>query len=931
MTNKIISFIISFLFVGLTAYGNINEPLRIDDLKCSNLTSPVGVPKERLQFSWKLKSGKQDVLQTAYQVLVSDDLYKLNQGEGNLWNSGQVLSDASIQVSYRGKALDPSKKYFWKVKVWDNEGIGSEWSQPASFITALFNEKDWSDAQWLVFEEMPESLRLVPGIHGLRRDFNKSLGQQGHKRYVTPYFRKAFTVSKKVKNAFIAVSGLGHYELNLNGEKVSNCFLAPGWTQYDKSCLYNMYEVTGHLQKGENAIGAIVGCGFYNVNTERYIKFAITYGSPTIICKLKIEYEDGSEEVIVSDNSWKTDKSPITFTSIFGGEDYDANLEQDGWDRPGFDDSKWKRALVSEGPKGSLKPEMDYPLQVMEVFADPEITRPLKTYLYDFRQNASGIVKLKVKGKKGQTLKLHPAERLHKNGLMNQETSGTPVWFQYTLKGEGEEVWMPRFTYYGFRYVQVEGAVPEGSPNPKGLPEIIELQSLHTRNSSPAIGSFSCSNELFNRTYELIDWSVRSNLASVTTDCPHREKLGWLEVTHLMGNSIQYMYDIYNLYDKIVDDMRESQTEDGLVPDIAPEYVQFVGGFRDSPEWGSSSVILPWYLYKWYGDTEAMKRAYPMMKAYMDYLLGKANHYILDHGLGDWYDLGPKGPGPSQLTPKYLTATAIWFYDLKLLAQMAGILGNIDDEEHFRSLSEKVRTAFNDQFFNKEKKLYSTGSQTSYAMPLFFGMVDNEYEQEVRTNLAKAVMENNNALTSGDVGYRYLVQTLQESGYSDILYKMNYRSDVPGYGYQLEKGATSLTESWKAEGASHNHMMLGHLMEWFYNGLGGIRQSTVSVAFKNIVIEPEVVGDVTSCNTVYNSPYGIISSSWKLEENNDLVCQIEIPCNTTASVILPLKKGQKVFKNGEVMKTQEYRVVTKLGKDKAVVEIGSGKYELTTR
>ena len=895
--------------------------------KIGNLDAPVGIAKERLQFSWKMKSDKQNVMQTAYQILLSDDLNKLNTEEGIVWNSGKVVSESSLQVAYGGETLLSEQKYFWKVKLWDNQGNETNWSEPTSFVTALFNKSDWTSAKWLVYEEMPKELRMVPGVHELRGDFRKTLGEKGQKRYVTPYFRKEFAVTKKVKNAFVAVSGLGHYELSMNGEKLGNRFLAPGWTQYDKTCLYNMYEVTDQIQEGKNALGALVGNGFYNVNTERYIKFAITYGTPTLICKLKIEYEDGTSEAVVSDDSWKTDKSPITFTSIYGGEDYDSNLEQAGWGKPGFDDSSWKNALGSEGAKGELKVEMDYPVQVMEVLDNPEITTPLNIYLYDFKQNASGIVKLKVTGKKGQIVRLHPAERLMNNGLMNQNTSGTPVWFQYTLKGEGEEIWVPKFTYYGFRYVQVEGAVPVGYPNPENLPVITGLQSLHTRNSSPKVGEFQCSNELFNRTCELIDWSIKSNLASVTTDCPHREKLGWLEQTHLMGNSIKYEYDIYNLYSKIVDDMIASQTDNGLVPDISPEYVEFNGGFRDSPEWGSSCVIVPWYLYEWYGDNQAMKKAYPMMKRYMAYLASKTDNHILDHGLGDWYDLGPKGPGPAQLTPKALTATAIYYYDLTLVAKMAQMLGDETDASNYSKLAEEVRSAFNKKFFNQKNKKYATGSQTSYAMPIYFGMVDKEYKAEVTKNLAKELERNKNALTSGDVGYRYLLQALQEAGYSDIIYKMNYRSDVPGYGYQLEKGATSLTESWKAEGASHNHMMLGHLMEWFYGALGGIKQAENSVAFKNIVIEPEVPGDVKSCQTSYDSPYGQILCHWNLSEKNQFEMIVDIPCNTTATVYLPISGENPVSLNNKVLEYEQLEIVKKNGKSKVLIKIGSGKHQ----
>ena len=919
------------LIAGIVAcvWGCSTPAVEVYDARCGNLQTPIGVSEKNITFSWKLKSDRQNLSQSAFQIILSDDLKKLNSGEGVIWNTGKVSSDASLQISYSGSPLEPFKKYYWKVKVWVNEGSQSGWSKPDHFVTAIFHQQDWRGAKWIVYEEMPDSLRLVPGVHELNNDFEQSLGNRAQKRYVTPYFRKEFVASKQVKSAYVAVSGLGHYELSLNGKKIGNRFLAPGWTQYDKTCLYNMYEVTGQIQEGKNALGALVGCGFYNINNERYIKFAITYGAPTLICKLRIEYDDGSTETVVSDDTWKTHKSPITFTSIFGGEDYDANLEQTGWNTPDFNDADWNKAIATKGPDGELKVEMDHPLQVMEVFEDPIITTPEKTYLYDFRQNASGIVKLKVAGQKGQTLRLHPAERLQENGLMNQKTSGTPYYFEYTLKGEGEELWIPRFTYYGFRYVQVEGAVPEGYPNPQNLPVITELQSLHTRNSSPSVGEFECSNDLFNRTYHLIDWSVKSNLASVTTDCPHREKLGWLEQTHLMGNSIRYMYDNYNLYDKIIDDMMASQTEEGLVPDISPEYVEFVAGFRDSPEWGSSSIILPWYLYKWYGDTRAMEKAYPMMKRYMAYLGSKAENHILDHGLGDWYDLGPKPPGPAQLTPRSLTATAIYYHDLKLISQMAEMLDQITDVDHYARLAEQVRLAFNNQFFHTEEKKYATGSQTSYAMPLYFGMVDEAYEQEVRENLAKELERNNNALTSGDVGYRYLVQTLQESGYSDIIYKMNYRSDVPGYGYQLEKGATSLTESWKAEGASHNHMMLGHLMEWFYSGLGGIRQAKNSVAYKNIVIEPQVVGDVNSCRTIYDSPYGKISCDWRVMEENNFEMTIEIPCNTTATVYVPVGVKKSVTINNTSLDNRQLDVIQRSGKNSAIFQVGSGTHYFT--
>lgn len=578
-------------------------------------------------------------------------------------------------------------------------------------------------------------------------------------------------------------------------------------------------------------------------------------------------------------------------------------------------------------PLGELKPEIDYPLKIMQVFdPGPIICKNDSISIYDFKQNASGIIRLKVKGRKGQAVKLVPGELIGNDSLVTQKASGEPYYFAYTLKGNGEEIWVPRFSYYGLRYVQAEGACPGGKPNPDNLPVISELQFLHTRNSSPSAGSFICSNELFNSIYKLIGWSINSNLASVATDCPHREKLGWLEQTHLMGNSIRYNYDTHNLYEKIIDDMIESQLDNGLVPDIAPEFVPFLGGFRDSPEWGSACVMVPWDMYKWYGDIGAIKKAYPMMKKYLRYLEGMARNKILSHGLGDWYDLGPKFPGEAQLTPKALTATAIFFYDARLLSEMAELISENEDAAIFANLAEEIRKAFNKEFFNPETKVYSTGSQTAYAMPLFFGIVDDTLRKEVTDNLVRSIKENNNALTSGDIGYRYLLRVLEQEGYSQLIFDMNSRTNVPGYGYQLSKGATSLTESWAGlREVSNNHMMLGHLMEWFFSGVGGIRQKPGSKAFDNILIVPEIVGDIRWAEATIQSVHGEISSYWKISDK-DFYLKVRIPVNCKATVEIPQADPDKISENGiPVRSSKNIRIETVSG-GRCRLEIESGEY-----
>jgi len=776
----------------------------------------------------------------------------------------------------------------------------------------------WADAQWIALEKIDDSLRVVPGIHG----FKKSLKNKYTQRSKVPLFRKEFKVNKSIENATINISGLGHYELYINGTKVGDRFLSPGWSFYQTHNLYNTYNITDLLKKGENALGAIVGNGFYNVNNERYRKLVIAYGYPKLIFNITIKYSDGSIKNIISDEDCKVSHSPIVFSSIFGGEDYDARLEQEDWSAGGFDDSKWETPVIINDSTNKLIPEKDFPLKVMQEFEVQTISKSKsgKT-IYDFGQNASGIISLKVKGNRGTQIRIRPDELLNKDGDVTQKSGGGPYEFNYILSGDGIEEWQPRFTYYGFRYAEIEISEPEDATKKT---EVLELKMLHTRNSSPIVGEFNCSDTLFNQIFELINWGIKSNMASVATDCPHREKLGWLEQTYLIGPSMHYNYDIHALYSKIVDDMTDSQLDNGLVPDIAPEYVAFTKGFRDSPEWGSASVIIPWQLYKWYGDEQILKKAYPMMKRYVDYLQGKSQGNLLDHGLGDWFDLGPKQPGEAQLTPKTVTATSIYYYDLQLIAKTAKKLGFEKDLNKYTKLAEKVRTALLEKYYDQKSGSFSTGSQTAYAMSLYTGIIPEADKEKVFNNLIASIKNNDYALTSGDIGYHFLVRVLSENSRSDVLYKMNSRSDRPGYGYQLKKGATALTESWAAlTNVSNNHMMLGHLMEWFYSGLGGIYQDENSVAYKEIIIAPKPVGNIKWVNCSYNSQKGLISSKWKIDENK-FTLNIEIPKDAIAKIVIP-----EIFKTSSlIIKDLNTQNKVDVINDEGIFKLDSGAYEI---
>jgi alpha-L-rhamnosidase len=778
----------------------------------------------------------------------------------------------------------------------------------------------WANAKWISYEKLEDSMKVVPAVHGS----GDELGNKCIKRSVVPMFRKEFSVVENIEKASINISGLGHYELYLNGEKVGDRFLSPGWTNYQKRIFYNTFDITTLLKNGANAIGILVGNGFYNVNRERYRKLVIAYGYPKLIFNITIHYKDGSVENIVSDENCRVLPSPITFSSIYGGEDYDATLEQPGWNTVGFNDSGWKTPVLISDSTGILEPEKDYPLKVMQEFTVKNIfiSKTGRT-IYDFGQNASGIISLKVRGNRGAQVRIRPDELVNDEGNITQRSGGGPYEFNYKLKGEGEEIWQPRFTYYGFRYADVEIIEPG---NASGKTEIPELKMLHTRNSSPTVGSFSCSDTLFNQTFELINWGIKSNMASVATDCPHREKLGWLEQTYLIGPSMHYNFDIQTLYSKVVTDMMDSQLDNGLVPDIAPEYVPFQGGFRDSPEWGSAAVIIPWQLYKWYGNKEILQKAYPMMKRYVQYLQTTAKDDIISHGLGDWFDLGPKQPGEAQLTPKAVTATSIWYYDLQIAAKVAEMLGFKEDSKQFENLSAKVKEAFLNNFYNKQTSVCATGSQTSYAMSLYTGLIPEQDKEKVLNNLVDSIANNDYALTSGDIGYHFLVRVLSENGRSDVLYKMNNRSDRPGYGYQLKHGATSLTESWAAlKNVSNNHMMLGHLMEWFYAGLGGIYQSENSVAYSEIIIAPKPVGNIKWVKCSFISPKGLISSDWKID-GKSFVLNVEVPKKASAIIILPDDFKNSALKVIDLNGQKPVKVNVTNGEFK----IGSGKFEISS-
>ena len=900
----------------------------VSELRCEQSQRPLAVDPAGPRLSWQLNADRRGCLQSAYRILVADSPVALADDNGNVWDSGKVFSDRSVLVPYGGPALQPGKAYCWKVQAWDADGNLSPWSLPASFGTGLMSMQDWNGAKWIAMEPDVDSLKCIEGNTGKWKDggpvFDKPVAP-----YKLPQLRREFTATKPVKRAMAYICGLGQFEMFLNGEKVGDHFLDPAWTKFDKEAQYVAFDITGELRDGKNAVGVMLCNGYYHTPHGRYLKLLFSYGAPKMICKLQIEYADGTAQTVVSDDKWRASESPVTFSSIYGGEDYDASAVQPGWAEPGFDDRKWKKAVLTQGAGVKLIPQISEPLKVMERIPTVRRFRAANgNWVYDLGQNASGIVQLTVRAVTPQSIKLIPGELINDDSTVNQRASGAPFYHVYTARGDGSsETWHPQFTYYGFRYVEVEGAVPVGESNPGALPEVIDITGLHTRNSAAQVGTFACSDPLFNKIHTLIDWAVRSNMASVLTDCPHREKLGWLEVTHLMGGSIQYRYDISRLYAKQVNDMRTAQHANGMVPTIAPQYVTFSPDFIDTPEWGSAFVIIPWNLYEWYGDLAPLRDNYERMKRYVDYLGSRADNHIVAYGLGDWYDIGPDRPGYAQLTSNGVTATAIYYQDVKILERVARLLGKEADVRKYAALASDIKRAFNEKFFDKKTLKYDRDSQTANSIALHMDLVEPQYKAVVRQNLIDDIRRRGNALTAGDVGYRYVLRALEENDASEVIYDMNSRYDVPGYGYQLAHGATCLTESWQAyREVSNNHCMLGHLMEWLYSGLGGIRQSPGSAGYKEIVIRPQVVGDIHSAAVSFRSPYGLIRSEWS-DSPQQYRQRVEIPANTTALVYLPAVDPAAVSESGVPLGEVPGLSVRERGKDYLAVAVGSGIYD----
>lgn len=865
--------------------------MRLYDLKTNNLKDNRNIDRQSPVFSWKAESmeaGRRysNIYQESYRIRVwreaaGAELCREAERAGNVvWDSGVVMSGRMANVKYRGEELSSDCRYVWTVECvfrYEQEDVRNKCTAvgEAWFETGYFRQEDWKGC-----------------FIGETRDHEYHL------------YRKSFRCDEKIRRAKLYICGLGHFECYLNGGRVSDHVLEPGWTDYRKTCFYTAYDVTDMVTQGKNAILVKLGDGMYNVPGGRFVYHERSYGKAKLLVQLALDYADGSKELVVTDHSWKMAPSPVKFCCIYGGEDYDGRLWKDKYLQGDYEEEAvWEPAPCVEPPQGRLTAMPMEPMKVKKKYAPFSVAQTAPgVWLYDLGTNFSGWVRIRIKtdGKSaGKTIKLKPGELLHQDGRINQRLTADNCYWSYTLDEREEQEFAPDFTYTGFRYVELTGAVPEGmeaqtDAEGGGLPLVISLTGEFLYPDVEKAGDFSCSNELFNDIHSIVLQAILSNTKSYFTDCPQREKLAWLEETHLIGPSIMYNLDVHSLYDKIEGDMADAQWDNGLVTDICPEYVTGFGkwhqGFVDSPEWGSACILNPWYVYKRYGDISLLERYYGVMRRYLDYLDSRTHHQVLHHGLGDWLDIGPCNPH-SQNTPVPVVATCVYYYDLSVMKQVAELLGKGEDAKEYQGRMERVFREYNLQFLDDQTGRYATGSQAAQAMSLIVGLVPEDMEERVVKQLRDDVIKRDFAITAGDIGHPFLIAAMMKYGMSDLLNQMTNITETPGYGYQVVRGATTLTESWDGPDrvrphGSQNHLMLGSIEEWFYGSLGGVELMRDGLPFDEVRIAPRPEEGVDWVSAWVMHPYGRIAVDWKRKEGRVEV-KVTIPPNVTAYLESP--------------------------------------------
>ncbi|MGA2632652.1 MAG: family 78 glycoside hydrolase catalytic domain [Terracidiphilus sp.] len=828
----------------------------VSHLRCENLLDPQGIDASRPRLSWVLDASGPNEKQTAYEIVVDGQ-----------WDSGRVESAQSIQVEYGGKELAPATRYTWKVRVWDAEGKASEWSKPATFSTIL---KEWR-AKWIGHDG--EGNALWEDTHPLP----------------ARYLRREFDVTKKVTRATAYVCGLGFFDLYLNGAKVSQDVMDPALSEYDKADYVVTFDVTGKLNEGANALGVILGNGrFYGPRLQEGLQFT-RFGYPKLLLQLEVEYADGTKASVVSDGNWRlTTDGPIRANNEYDGEEYDARMEMPGWDRAGFNDTKWNQADIVHPPFGALKAQMIEPMQVTQIMHPVGITNPKPgTYIVDMGQSFYGTVRLKATGPRGTQVRMVSAYSLNPDGTLKTADNRTALSTNvYTFKGEGVEVWNPVFRGQGFRRVQVTGF--------PGTPTVDNFEGLVINTAVEQVGTFESSNALVNKIHSALWWGTKIFLRSAPLDPDRDERQAWTGDPAKDAESEAYNFNVEPFYATWMDDEESTQRADGSLPDVTMYWL-----FGDGVEWPSTFTIIPDWFIDFYGDSSVAESHYAAMKKWV---LAMRMHEVEDGTLEatsyrDWCDTATMGGKISDkgATPGELVSSAYQYHNERIMERLAKQMGHADDERTFRELADKLKIAYNKKFLDSQTHTYQGGTQTGYVLALQFGLAPAEQRDALIANLVDDIMvKHNGHLSVGLIGMQWLMQTLTDIGRPDVAWTIATQTTRPSWGYMLSKGSTTLWERWDYDtrdpGMNSEALLIqgGNLDAWFYQTLAGIRPA--APGFKKILIQPNVVGDLTWVKAHFDSPYGRIASEWKIE-GNQLTMDVTVPANTTATIVVPGKNG----------------------------------------
>ena len=892
---------------------------KVINLKIETKTNPEGIETKSPKFSWKLEDEKRNSQQSAYQILVATSLKLLKEGKTDIWNSGRIVSQHSVNVPFSGKSLQSGKQYFWKVKVWTNHGETS-WSYPASWGMGLLQKEDWQ-AQWIGWNH------LSPG---------DTIAQ--HPRLSARYLRKEFGISEKIKKATVYISGLGMYELFINGKKVGNQVLAPGVTNYKKNVLYNTFDVTELIAKGENAVGVTLGNGrFFPI--RQGIDFQKSQDNfPKMIFQMEIELKNGKKVKIISDDSWKiTADGPIRANNEYDGEEYDARKELGNWTKANYNDTKWNKPHILPAPAELLVAQQNENMMVHERIQPVSVNKLQQgKYILDFGQNLAGWLKIKILGKKGNVVKMRFAESLNPDGTLYTENLRTAQQTDiYTMKGEGIEVWNPSFVYHGFRFVEISGL----SETPKA--ENFTAEVIY--DGFPTVGNFKTSNSLLNQIYHNAYWGYQSNFKGMPIDCPQRdEREPWLGDWATTSIGASYSFDIQRLFVKWMDDIRFEMGDDGRLPDVAPVVVW--SPYTNNMTWPGTYILVADMLYNRFGNQYVVRKHYPDMKKWLWFMKDKylKENIMTRDRYGDWC-VPPESKelihskDPAKNTDGQLIATAYFYYFLNRMTEFAEISGNPKDISEFQNLAKEVKTAFNAKFYNTEKYQYDNNTVTANLLPLAFGLVNPSDQNQVFNQMIIRI-ENQDALhlSTGLIGTQWLMRELTKRSRGDIAFTIATQKTYPSWGYMIENGATTVWELWNGNTAnpsmnSQNHvMLLGDLVAWMYEDVAGIKTQCDMNGNYRIIMKPSLSKQLSFAEASTEIPYGKVSSSWKVQ-NDIFSWEIQIPENTEAQVYIPANSLKNITESGKPVSSTNGIEVKGLENGFLHVVIGSGKYQFQSK